>query len=251
MALPIVDARVHVSRTTSQWPRVHETLRRAGVDTALLSAHPESPQLSDDIALPLDLARDEGPYAALYVGGNPYSGHRRGPIVVPAKIERYSALQIRCFFSPSLDFGGATTSAQWDPDAIDAVVGRDDIAELLDAAEAHQMPVWLTEHFPVTLALIERFPAVRFIIPKMGAMNGGSAAVLNALAGHSHICFDTSCGELQESIVKKIGFRRILLASGYPFNEPADALEQLCSLKLPDEEIEAMAGGNLLQLIER
>ena len=249
MALPIIDARIHVSRTTTPWSRAREALRKAGADTALLSAHPESPQLSDDVALPLDLAGKDGPWAALYVGGNPYAGHRRGPIKIPAKLESYAAIHIRCFLSPSLDFGGATTSSQWDPESLDEAAGREDLGELLDAAQQLEMPVWLIEHFPLTLALVDRFPEVRFVIPKMGAMNGGSAAVLNALAEHAHICFDTACGELHESIVERIGFRRILLASGYPFNEPAEALSQVCSLDLPDEEIEAMAGGNFLELI--
>ncbi len=251
MALPIIDARVHVSRTISPWPEVREHLRAAAVDTALLSAHPESPQLSDDVALPLDVAGPEGPYAAYYVGGNPFSGHRRGPITVPDDLPRYSALHIRCFLSPSLDFGGSTSSAQWDPESLRAAVEREDLGELLDAARQLAMPVWLIEHFPVTLALVERFPQVRFVIPKMGAMNGGTAQVLNVLAGHSHICFDTSCGELHESIVRRIGHTRILLASGHPFNDPAEALEQVCSMSLPDEQIAAIAGGNLLELIER
>ncbi len=251
MALPIIDARVHISRSTTPWAGVREVLRKAGVDTALVSAHPESPQLSDDLALPLDVAGEDGPYAACYVGGNPYAGHRRGPINVPGNLASYHAVHIRCFLSPSLDFGGATTSAQWDPESLEEAVGRDDIAELLDAAQQLEMPVWLIEHFPITLALIERFPEVRFVIPKMGAMNGGSAAVLNALAPQAHILFDSSCGELQESIVERIGFRRIMLASGYPFNEPSEALEQLCSLDLPDEQIAAIAGGNLLELIDR
>ncbi len=251
MALPIIDARVHVSRTIAPWPQAKETLRKAGVDTALLSAHPESPQLSDDIPLPLDLASEDGPYAALYVGGNPFAGHRRGPIEIPPNFDQYDAVHIRCFLSPSLDFGGATTSAQWDPESLDEAIRREDLAALLEAASNREMPVWLVEHFPVTLGLIDQYPEVRFVIPKMGAMNGGSAAVLNALVSYTHVCFDTSCGELHESVVKRIGYRRILLASGHPFNDPGDALRQLCSMKLPDEQIGAIAGGNLLELIGR
>lgn len=251
MALPIIDARVHVSRSLAPWPEVKQVLREAGVDTALVSAHPESPELSDDRRLPLDVAGTDGPYAALYVGGNPYAGHRRGRITVPTDLERFHAVHIRCFLSPSLDFGGATTSAQWDPDSLRDAVERDDLGELIDAARQHDMPVWLIEHFPVTIGLIERFPDTRFVIPRMGAMNGGSAVVINALAGHTHVCFDTSCGELHESMIERIGHTRILLASGYPFNAPSDALEQVGALKLPDEQIAAIAGGNLLGLISR
>ncbi|MGI5816771.1 MAG: amidohydrolase family protein [Armatimonadota bacterium] len=249
MALPIIDARVHVSRSTAPWPKVREVLRRAGVDTALLSMHPESPQPEHDMSLPLDVAAKDGPWAAYYVGGLPFEGHRGGPVRIPADFDRYAALHIRCYLSPSLDFGGATTSAHWDAESLSAAVEREDLGAIIDAAREREMPVWLVEHFPITLGLIERFPDVRFVIPKMGAMNGGSAAVINALAGHSHICFDTSCGELHESIVKRLGFRRILFASGYPFNEPAEALEQLCGMDLHDEQIGAMAGGNLLDLI--
>lgn len=249
MALPIIDARVHVSRNTAPWPRVREVLRKAGIDSALLSMHPESSQPEHDMTLPRDVASEDGPWAAYYVGGLPFEGYRRGPARIPSDFDRYSALHIRSFLSPSLDFGGATTSAMWDADSLEQAVGRDDLGAIIDAARQRDMPVWLIEHFPVTLGLIERFPDVRFVIPKMGAMNGGSAAVINALAGHAHICFDTSCGEIHESIVKRIGFRRILFASGYPFNEPSEALDQLCSMDLHDEEIGAMAGGNFLELI--
>lgn len=249
MALPIIDARVHVSRSIAPWPEVRGVLRRAGVDSALLSMHPESPQPEHDMTLPRDVAAEDGPWAAYYVGGLPFEGYRRGPASIPPDFDRYAALHIRCFLSPSLDFGGATTAASWDAERLEAAVGREDLGAVIDAARQREMPVWLIEHFPVTLGLIERFPDVRFIIPKMGAMNGGSAAVLNALADFAHICFDTSCGELQESIVRRIGYKRILFASGYPFNEPSEALEQLCGMDLPDDEIGAMAGGNLLELI--
>ncbi|MFP4249963.1 MAG: amidohydrolase family protein [Armatimonadota bacterium] len=250
MATPIIDARVHVSRATAPWPKVQTLLRKAGIDSALLSMHPETTQPEHDMTLPRDVAAEDGPWAAYYVGGLPFEGYRRGPAEVPADFDRYSAVHIRSFLSPSLDFGGATTSAHWDSERLEEAVGRDDLAAVIDAAHERDMPVWLIEHFPVTLALIERFPGVRFVIPKMGAMNGGSAAVVNALAGHAHICFDTSGGEIHESIVKRLGFRRILFASGYPFNDPADCLDQLCAMDLHDEEIGAMAGGNFLELID-
>ena len=249
MALPIIDARVHVSRTTHPWPQVREVLRRAGVDTALLTAHPDSPQLSDDVGLPLDVAEPDGPYAAYYLGGNPFSGHRRGPVRVPAEFERYRALHIRCFLSPSLDFGGAVTTAQWDPESLEEAIGRKDLAEIMDAAGMLRMPVWITEHFPITLAMIATFRDCRFVIPSMGEMSGGTATVLNALAEEERVYFDTSGGDLHESIVKRVGYQRILLASGYPFGDPAKCLDQLSALDLPDEQIAAMAGGNLLELL--
>ena len=250
MVLPIIDARVHVSRASAPWPKVREVLRGAGVDTALLSIYPDSPQSEHDLSLPRDVSAKDGPWAAYYVGGYPYEGYRNGPARIPSDFDRYSALHIRCFVSPSLDFGGATTSAYWDAARLEAAVGREDLNAVIDAARQRSMPVWLIEHFPVTMALIERFPDVRFVIPKMGAMNGGSAAVLNTLVDFAHICFDTALGDLQESIVRKIGYRRILFASGYPYNDPSDALSQLRGMDLPDDEIAAMAGGNLLELLD-
>ena len=249
MVLPIIDARVHVSRSIAPWLKVREVLRKAGVDTALLSMHPDTSQLDHDMSLPRDVSAEDGPFAAYYVGGNPYEGYRRGPIEIPLDFDRYRALHIRCFVSPSLDFGGATTSASWDAERLEAAIEREDLCAIIDAARQREMPVWLIEHFPVTLGLIERFPDVRFVIPKMGAMNGGSSTVVNALAEFEHVYFDTSCGEVQESVVRRIGYRRILFASGYPFNEPAAALEQLCTMDLPDDEIAAMASGNLLELL--
>lgn len=249
MALPIADARVHVSRTTEPWPRVREVLRRAGIDAALLSPHPESSQLSDDIRLPLDVAQPDGPWAAYYLGGNPFSGHLRGEARLPGEFERYRALHIRCFLSPSLDFGGAVTSATWDPDALGAALEREDLMAIIARAGELGMPTWLIEHFPLTVGIIERFPNQTFVIPKMGQMNGGSSRVLNAFAGSENVCFDTAFGELHESIVKRLGHERVLLASGYPFNDPRACLDQVSALNLPDEQIEAIMGGNLLRLL--
>lgn len=249
MVLPIIDARVHVSRDIAPWPKVREVLRKSGVDSAVLSVHPESPRPEHDLTLPRDVSAEDGPWAAYYVGGYPFEGYRNGPARIPSDFDRYSALHIRCFVSPSLDFGGATTSAYWDAERLEAAVGREDLGAVIDAARQREIPVWLIEHFPVTMSLIERFPGVRFVIPKMGAMNGGAAAVVNALTDFSHICFDTALGELQESIVRRIGYKRILFASGYPFNQPSLALEQLCGMDLPDDEIAAMAGGNVLELL--
>ena len=249
MALPIIDARVHVSRTTEPWPRVRELLRRAGIDTALLSPHPESPQLSDDMRLPLDVAGKDGPWAAWYVGGNPFNGHLRGEVRLPGNFERYRALHVRCFLSPSLDFGGAVTSATWDPDALQAALEREDLMAIITRAGELGMPTWIIEHFPLTVSIVERFPDQVFVIPKMGQMNGGTSQVLNALAEADNVCFDTSFGELHESIVKRLGYERVMLASGHPFNRPRECIDQVSALGLPDEQIEAMMGGNLLRLI--
>jgi len=251
MALPIIDARVHVSRTSSNWAKAREALRRAGADTALLSAHPESPRLSDDLRLPLDVAGDDGPYPVYYLGGNPFNGHLRGQAKVPPNFDRYRALQIRCFLSPSPDFGGAVTSANWDPEALDALLGREDLAAFITRAGELGMPIWLVEHFPLTLNIIDRYPEQIFVIPKMGQMNGGTTQVLKALGDAENVYFDTSLGELHESIIKRVGYERVLLASGYPFNEPRECLDQVSALNLPDEQIEAIMGGNVLRLLQR
>lgn len=249
MALPIIDARVHVSRSIHPWAQAERALRAAGIDSALLTAHPDSPQLSDDLSLPLDLATPQGPWPAYYLGGNPFAGYRRGPVRIPPNFDRYRALHIRCFLSPSLDFGAATTAAQWDPERIDQALAHPGLAEIIETAGRLGMPIWLTEHFPVTVALIDHFPEVRWVIPKMGAMNGGSARVVNALAEREEVYFDTALGDLHESVVRRLGYQRILLASGYPFNDPAVALDQVGHLDLPDEEIAAIAGGNLLGML--
>jgi len=251
MVLPIIDARVHVGRTQTTYPQARRELQRAGVDTALLCADPQSPQLSDDVSLPLDLARPEGPYACYYVGGNPCGGHRRGAIRIPHNLDRYSALYLHCFLSPSHDFGGAVTTADWDPGSLRQTVEREDLAQLLHRAADLGTPTWLCEHFPITLSLIERFPDNVFVIPKMGQMNGGTAPVINALADNENVCFDTAGGEVHEALVKRLGHQRVLFASGYPYDEPRRCLDMVSALDLPDEQIGAVMGGNLLTLIRR
>jgi len=251
MAMPIADARVHVGRTQTTYPQVRRALRQAGVDTALLCADPESPQLSDDVALPLDLAQPAGPYACYYVGGNPFGGHRRGEIRIPPNLERYAALYLHCFLSESYDFGGAVTTSEWDPGLLRAAVERPDLARLLDRAAELTMPTWLCEHFPLTLGLVERFPDNVFVIPRMGQMNGGTATVIKALGDDENVCFDTAGGEVHEALVKRLGYQRVLFASGYPYDDPSRCLDMVGALDLPDEQIAAMMGDNLLRLIQR
>lgn len=249
MALPIIDARVHVGRTQTTYQQVRRALHQAGVDTALLCAEPESPQLSDDVTLPLDLARPDGPYACYYVGGNPFGGHRRGEMKVPRNFERYSALYVHCFLSPSHDFGGAVTSATWEPEGLRRAVEREDLARLLHRAAELAMPTWLCEHFPVTISLIERFRDNVFVIPRMGQMSGGTATIIKAFAGNENVHFDTAGGEVHEAIIKRLGYERVLFASGYPYDEPRRCLDMVSALDLPDEQIEAIMAGNLLRLI--
>ena len=50
--------------------------------------------------------------------------------------------------------------------------------------------------------------------------------------------------------MKRVGYERVLFASGYPYDEPRRCLDMISALDLPDEQIEAIMGGNLLRLIQ-
>lgn len=250
MAEPIIiDSHVHVGRTHARWDETWPRLEAAGIDAAVLAADPNSPNLDDERALPAALARPGGPYALWYIGGDPFSGIRLGPPKLPPSLDDYDGVEWHCYFSPRLDYG---SSSDIEAAAAAEVLSSPAAGGALDALEtllAKGLPVRLTEDLPTTLALIDRCPEGRFIIPHMGLRNGGTSRVTNALAGNPNVCFDTSVVEPNEGMVERVGWRRVLFGSDAPAGDPAWSIRQVRQLKLPPEQIEAILGGNAQRLL--
>ncbi len=251
MAEPIIiDSHVHVGRTHARWEETWPRLQAAGIDAAVVAADPDSPNLHDERALPAALCGPDGPYALWYIGGDPFSGMLRGPPGLPPRLEEYRGVEWHCYFSRRLDYGSSD-----DLDAANAaqVLSSSAASGALEALEglvAKGLPIRLTEDLPTTLALIDRSPEGRFIIPHMGLRNGGTSRVLNALAGNPNVYFDTSVVEPNEGMVERVGWERVLFGSDAPTGDPAWAIRQVRELDIPPEQTEAILGGNAQRLFE-
>ena len=113
---------------------------------------------------------------------------------------------------------------------------------------APRQPVRLTENLPTTLALVERYPQGRFIIPHMGLRNGGTSRVLNALASDPNVYFDTSVVEPNKGMVERVGWQRVLLGSDAPTGSPARSVRHVRELGIPEEQVQAILGENAQRL---
>ncbi len=252
MAEPItIDSHVHVGRTHARWAETLPLLEAAGIDAAVLSADPDSPNLDDERDLPAALSARDGPYALWYIGGDPVSGIRRGPPPLPRDLDGYRGVEWHCYFSEAFDYGSSDDLAA--ATAAELLQSSDSLPalEALEALVARGLPVRLTENLPTTLALIERCPDGRFIIPHMGLRNGGTSRVLNALASNANVYFDTSVVEPNEGMVERVGWQRVLFGSDAPTGDPARAIRRVRELNIPPQQVQAILGENAQRLLER
>ena len=242
----VIDSHVHVGRNESRWETVRPSLEAVGIDTAVLSADPESYDLRGDRSIGGDLARPGGPFGLWYISGNPFGGYRLAEPLLPRSLDDYDGVDWHCWFSDAYDYGSSDALAE-----AQALLDSADACRALEALEAlfeAGLPVRLTESLPFTLALIELFPSARFIIPHMGLRNGGCARVLNALAESPRVYFDTSVVQPNEGMVRTVGAHRVLFGSDTPTGDLARAIREVRSLDLPPGEIEAILGGNAQRL---
>ncbi len=241
----IIDAHVHVGRNESRWQTTWPELEALGIDTAVLSADPESFDLSGDRTLPGDLSRREGPYGLWYIGGTPFSGILQGVPTLPRDPRDYQGIDWHCYFSDAYDYGSSAdeeTAAEASEylDSAEAQPALAVIEELVGAG----MPIRLTETLPITVGIIERLPQGVFIIPHMGNRNGGVARVLNMFAKTSRVHFDTSSIEPNEGMVETVGAKRVLFASGAPHGDVARALRVVRAMDVPAAALEDILGEN-------
>jgi len=114
------------------------------------------------------------------------------------------------------------------------------------------LPILLEESFRNTLFFLEELaPEQAVIIPHLGALNGGYAALDRAgVWGRPRVYADTALaapGEIRDYI-ERFGTRRLLFGSDYPFGSPAAELNKILSLNLPEAQVRAVLGDNFREL---
>jgi predicted TIM-barrel fold metal-dependent hydrolase len=124
-----------------------------------------------------------------------------------------------------------------------------DFQAIMAAIQALNFPMTFEEHFEVTCEFVRRYPDVTLIIPHMGMLNGGQERVQAQFRDNPKIHFDTSLGQVNETIVETLGASRLLYGCDYPYGSPADNLRRVQRLKIPEEEKELMLAENVKRLV--
>ncbi len=125
-----------------------------------------------------------------------------------------------------------------------------DFHAVMAAIRTLKFPMTFEEHFDVTCEFVRRYPDITLIIPHMGMLNGGQERVQAQFRDNPNIHFDTSLGQVNETIVQTLGASRLLYGCDYPYGWPADNLRRVQRLQISNEEKEPMLGGNVKRLLQ-
>jgi len=245
----IIDAHVHIGRYHLPIEHIDSLLKAAGISRAVVFADPESDDMVNDSIYALAAARSMGYYAFYYYGGNAYSGQRPyDGLPVPDNLDQYNGIKWHCWFSPAHD-GGLRYSYPIDMDNVRRQMDAPDFQTVMAAIQALRFPMTFEEHFEVTREFVRRYPDVTLIIPHMGMLNGGQDRVQAEFQDKPNIHFDTSLGQVNETIVQTLGASRLLYGCDFPYGMPGDNLRRVQRLNISEEEKELMLGGNVRGLL--
>ncbi len=245
----IIDAHVHIGRYHLPIEHIDALLKREGISRAVVFADPESNDMVEDSMYVLEAAQRFGYYPFYYYGGNAYSGQRPyNELPVPDNLNQYKGIKWHCWFSPAHD-GGLRYSYPIDMDNVRRQMDSPDFQAVMAAIQALRFPMTFEEHFEVTREFVRRYPDVTLIIPHMGMLNGGQERVQAEFRDLLNIHFDTSLGQVNETIVQTLGASRLLYGCDYPYGMPGDNLRRVQRLRINEEGKELMLGGNVRRLL--
>ena len=125
----------------------------------------------------------------------------------------------------------------------------------LDEIRRRRLPVVLEEELENTVRFVEELAAgITVIIPHLGMLNGGFAAIARAgLWDLENVWADTALAAPSEirAYLRRYGHHRLLFGSDYPFGRPAAELDKVRRLGLAAGVQAAVLGGNFLRLQAR
>jgi uncharacterized protein len=123
----------------------------------------------------------------------------------------------------------------------------------IDEIRKRNMPVVLEEELGNTIRFLDELASgIPVIIPHMGFLNGGYPNIeAQGLWSYENVYADTSLASREEILhyINKYGSDKIFFGSDFPFGSPRNELEKIMRLPLPENNIEAIIGGNLKRLL--
>ncbi|HLD46569.1 MAG TPA: amidohydrolase family protein, partial [Desulfobaccales bacterium] len=114
------------------------------------------------------------------------------------------------------------------------------------------LPILLEESLENTRFFLEELaPDLPVIIPHLGGLNGGYAALDRAgVWRRPQVYADTALAALPEikDFIRRFGAHRLLFGSDYPFGAPRAELDKILRLNLPEAQTRAILGDNFRRL---
>lgn len=124
--------------------------------------------------------------------------------------------------------------------------------EFLEVVRQRRLPILLEESLDNTLFFLEELaPDLAVIIPHLGGLNGGYAALDRAgVWRRPQVYADTAVAATPEikDFIRRFGTARLLFGSDYPFGQPAAELDKILDLDLPGDQNRAILGDNFRRL---
>lgn len=243
----LIDAHVSVDRHRYPVEKALHVLGKARILKAVIFADAHAESLEEQNRYVFEQGRERGLYPFYYIGGNPFTDTRPDALEVPDNIGEYAGIRWHRWVGEGIDREGRFDGSELDWAL--SLMESSEFESVVSAAAHYSLPVILEESFAVTLELVQRFPSLDFIIPHLGAQNGGQTNILRALWDTPNVYFDTSLSLLDEAMLGRLGTERILFGSGYPYSDPEAELDKIDRLPVPEEAKEGIYGDNLASLL--
>lgn len=242
----IVDASVHVSQRNHPTDEVLKALRPFDVDSAIIFADSESPDLESQNRYVLRSGQEFDLFPFYYLGGNPFTDTRMD-LEVPPNIEEYAGVRWHGWFGESPDRAGRVDRHELEFAVM--TMETPEFEALMSALAFYSKPILFEEDFGVTAEFVARYGELRIIIPHMGALSGGEEKVLGRFYQNKNVNFTSGRGAIEQLTLRRLGPERILFASDYPHGSPADSMDKIKLLGLGDEDEALVFGENVERLL--
>ena len=125
--------------------------------------------------------------------------------------------------------------------------------QIIQEITERRLPIVLEESFRNTCRFVESLaPEAVIIIPHLGALNGSYPALERAgIWQRSNTYADTALAPIDHMrhFVQNYGPERLLFGSDFPFGHPGHELRKVEALNLPQDDLDKILGGNILDLI--
>jgi len=125
--------------------------------------------------------------------------------------------------------------------------------QIIQEITERRLPIVLEESFSNTCRFVESLaPEAVIIIPHLGALNGSYPALERAgIWQRSNTYADTALAPIDHlrHFVQNYGPERLLFGSDFPFGHPGHELRKVEALNLPQDDLDKILGGNILDLI--
>lgn len=243
----IVDAHVNVDSQRFPIEVTLEVLHNARIASAVIFADPEAADIAEQNRYVLQVAREHGLYPFYYLGGNPWTDTRPDSLEVPSNLEDYAGIRWHRWIGEDIDLHGIPNHSEleWTIQLMESA----EFEAVVAGAAYYNLPVIVEESLAVTVEFATRFPSLDFIIPYLGARNGGQANILRALWDQPNVYFSTGLSFIEEATLSRVGVERMLFSSGYPYGNPETELDKIDRLPIPEDAKEGMYGDNLVSLL--